>query len=63
MPLNSVVFTKMKRLHHLTVVVFKNCLSDMSAKIGLVMTELERDAGFALAPSGGIWVHGTTAML
>lgn len=54
MPPNSVLFTKMKRLHHLTVVVFKNCLSDRSAKIGLVMTELERDAGFALAPSGGI---------
>lgn len=54
MPPNSVLFTKMKRLHHLTVVVFKNCLSDRSAKIGLVMTELERDAGFALEPSGGI---------
>lgn len=47
------MFTKMKRLRHLTVVVFKNCLSDWRAKIGLVMSETERDAGFALAPSGG----------
>lgn len=63
MPLHSIVFTKMKRLHHLTVVVFKDCLSDLRAKIGLVMTEVERDAGFPLAPSGGIWGHGTTALL
>lgn len=63
MPLNSFVFTKMNRLHNFTVVVFKTCLSDLSAKIGLVMTEVERDVGFALAPSGGIWGHGTTALL
>jgi len=35
----------------------------LRAKIGLVMTEIERDADFALAPSGGIWGHGTTALL
>lgn len=38
---NSVMFTKMKHLRHLTVVVFKNCLSDWKAKIGLLCLKLK----------------------
>lgn len=42
---------------------FKDCLSDWSAKIGLVMSAAKRHAGSAVAPSGGVWAHGTTALL